>query len=68
MEITIRLRELLMEKNMTQKELSEITGLREATISEIANNSRTTINKEQILIIMKALGIEDLNRIINLTW
>lgn len=68
MELQINLKRLLMEKGITQKELAEITGLREATISEIANNSRTTINKEQLLLIMRTLDIKDINRIINITW
>lgn len=68
MEITIKLKDILKEKNITQKELAEMTGLREATISELANNSRNAINKDHLILIMKALNITDLNRIINLTW
>jgi len=67
-EINIKLKQLLKEKNVTQKELAEKTGLREATISEIANNARTTINKEQIIAIMKALGVKELDKIIELNW
>lgn len=67
-EINIKLKKLLKEKNVTQKELAEKTGLREATISEIANNARTTINKEQIIAIMKALGVKELDKIIELNW
>ncbi|MED4841560.1 helix-turn-helix transcriptional regulator [Weizmannia sp. CD-2023] len=67
-ELNIKLKELLKEKNITQKELAEMTGLREATISEIANNARTTINKEQLLLIMKTLGVKELSKILELNW
>lgn len=66
MDIYIKLKHLLKEKNVTQKELAEKTGLREATISEIANNARSTINKKQLVAIMKALNVKDLNRIMEL--
>lgn len=49
---------------MTQKELAERTELRPNNISEMANNSRTTINKEQLEIVMKELDIQDLNGIL----
>lgn len=62
--IRIKLREILKEKNMTQKELAERTELRPNNISEMANNSRTTINKEQLEIVMKELDIQDLNGIL----
>lgn len=68
MDIYIKLKHLLKEKNVTQKELAEKTGLREATISEIANNARSTINKKQLVAIMKALNVKDLNRIMELRW
>lgn len=68
MDIYIKLKHLLKEKNVTQKELAEKTGLREATISEIANNARSTINKKQLIAIMKALNVKDLNRIMELRW
>lgn len=37
--IKFRLKALLADKNMTQKELSEITGIRPPTISAIATSS-----------------------------
>lgn len=62
--IRIKLKEILKEKNMTQKELAERTDLRPNVLSEMANNSRTTINKEHLEIVMDELGIEDLNEIL----
>lgn len=60
----LRLKAILHERGMTQKELAEITGLREATISEIAANARTTINKKNLAKVMNALDIEDLSEIL----
>lgn len=62
--IRIKLKEILKEQNMTQKELAERTDLRPNVLSEMANNSRTTINKEHLEIVMDELGIEDLNKIL----
>jgi transcriptional regulator with XRE-family HTH domain len=62
------LKRILMERGITQKEFAEMTGLREATISEFANNSRTTINKDQLVVIMKTLGIKDISRIVYINW
>lgn len=60
----LKLKAILHERGMTQKELAEITGLREATISEIAANARTTINKKNLAKVMNALDIEDLSEIL----
>lgn len=66
--LSLTLKRILVERGITQKELAERTGLREATISEFVNNSRSTINKDQLLTIMKALDIKDLSRIIEVHW
>lgn len=60
----ITLKKALEDRGMTQKELAEITGIREATISEIANNTRNVINKVHLGKIMEALNITDLNDIL----
>lgn len=64
--IRVRLRELLKEKGMTQVELSELTGIRPASISDLANDVRKTINKQHLAKIIKALDITDMNRLIEL--
>jgi putative transcriptional regulator len=61
-----KLREILKRKGVTQKELAEMTGIREATISEMVNDSRSVYNKEHIVKVMDALHIEDLNDILEL--
>ena len=62
--LNIKIKQLLKEKGISQKELAERTGLREATISELANNRRDVINKQHLLLIMEELNIDDLNDIV----
>jgi putative transcriptional regulator len=61
-----KLRELLERRGMTQKELAELTGIREATISEMVNDSRSVYNKTHIVKVMDALNVTDLNEILEL--
>lgn len=62
--IYIKLKEVLHERKLTQKELAEMTGIRRAAISEIANNQRSAINKEHIEKIAEVLKITDLSELI----
>lgn len=61
MKLYIRLQEILDERQITQKELANMTQLRTATISELCNNVRTTINRSQLELIAAALEITDAN-------
>lgn len=63
MAIKLRLKELLADRDMTQRELVEKTGLRPNAISEMVNNQRSTINKEHTAIVADALGITDMNEL-----
>jgi transcriptional regulator with XRE-family HTH domain len=58
-----RLKEILEQRGMTQKELAEITELRPNTISEITKNTRDSINRYHLGKIAKALGIKDPNEL-----
>lgn len=60
----LKIREVLEKRGMTQTELAQLTGLRGAAISEMANGSRTVINKSHLGKIMDALDITDLNEIL----
>ena len=53
--ITIRLRALLGERNMSQSELSRITKIRPSTISDLCNNNSNFIKLEHIDLICTAL-------------
>lgn len=61
--ISIRLKKILKERNMTQKELSELTGIREGTISSIARASKRSISYEYLVKIANALNITDINEL-----
>lgn len=66
MAVYVRLAELLKERNMTQKQLAEETGLRPATISEIVNNQRSAINRDHMSRICEVLKIEDIGDLITM--
>ncbi|MCP8970144.1 helix-turn-helix domain-containing protein [Ectobacillus ponti] len=60
----IKIRELLARRGMNQKDLALVTGLREATISEMVNDTRTSYNKKNLLRIMEALKVTDISEIL----
>ena len=62
--IRIRLREVLDERGMTQKELAERTGLRPNTVSMLCRDAVTAISKDTLSRIMKALDIRNVSEII----
>ena len=64
--VRIRLKELLDERDIKQKQLAEMTGIRESTISDIVRGSRTVINYEHLAKIAEALEIKDIRDIIEL--
>jgi putative transcriptional regulator len=61
--LKVRLDEILKERNMTQKKLAEISGLRENTISEITKNIRESVNRKHIGKIANALEIKEINEL-----
>jgi putative transcriptional regulator len=61
MELTVKLKEVLNERGMSQVELAKKTGLTRTVISELATNRRTSINREHITKVLQALEITDLN-------
>lgn len=64
--IHVRLKEILDERKLTQKQLSEMTNIKQATISEIANDQRSTINKKHLETIIDTLEITDISEIIEI--
>jgi len=66
MKVNVRLNEVLKERNMTQKELSELTKIRPASISDLCNNVRTAINREHLAKVAEALNITDIRELIEL--
>ncbi|KOO48963.1 helix-turn-helix domain-containing protein [Viridibacillus arvi] len=59
----IKVDDLLKERNLTQKDLANMTGMRIGTISEIINGKGISINKVQIMAIMVALRVTNLSDI-----
>jgi putative transcriptional regulator len=67
-QIRIKVKEILEARGLNQKQFSELVGLREATISEIANGQRSTLNKKHLCLIATALQVEDINELIEFVW
>lgn len=64
--IIVKLEGLLESRSMTQRNLVELTGLRAATVSELVNNQRSTINKEHLIRICDVLDIDDISKLIEI--
>ncbi|WP_246027666.1 helix-turn-helix domain-containing protein [Lysinibacillus antri] len=65
MELEIKLKQLLKERNMEQKELAALTGLSNRTISELATNKTERIPKTAICKIAEVLEINDIREILD---
>lgn len=63
LEVKFKLKEILEERNMTQKQLAKLSNVREATISEIIRGSRTVINFKHLSAIAEALDIKDIEKL-----
>ncbi|SOC12958.1 DNA-binding Xre family transcriptional regulator [Ureibacillus xyleni] len=65
MEIEVKLKQLLKQRNMKQIELANLTGLTPRSISELANNQVERIPRKALLKIAEALSITDIREIID---
>lgn len=63
MGLRVRLKELLKERNLTQKELAQMAGLTEAQVSIIAANRTQTINRDHLFKIATALNEKEFERL-----
>ena len=63
--IKLKVKDLLEERNITQKKLAQIAGIRESTISDIVRGTRTVINFEHLSRVAEALEIDDISKIID---
>lgn|GEM_PF-6131727 len=64
--IVVKLDEHLKINNFKQKQFAEISGLREATISQLVNNKYDRIQLTHLLQVMEALNITDFNKILEI--
>lgn len=63
--IELKVKEAIEKRGITQKKLSEMSGIRESTISDIVRGTRTVINFEHLSKIAEALEISDITELIN---
>lgn len=63
--IKLKVKNLLEEYNITQKNLAQSSGIRESTISDIVRGTRTVINFEHLSKIAEALQIHDITKLID---
>lgn len=63
--VKLKVKELLEERNITQKKLAQIFGIRESTISDIVRGTRTVINFEHLSKIAEALEIDNISQLID---
>lgn len=64
--IQLKIKKLLLERNMTQNKLSELSGVPPATLSDIVNDKRSSVNKYHLARIAEALGVDDINELIEI--
>ena len=63
--VKLKVKELLEERNITQKKLAQISGIRESSISDIVRGTRTVINFEHLSKIAEALEIDNISQLID---
>lgn len=63
--IRLKLRELLNERGISQKELAKMSGIRESTISEMCRNARSGVNFTHLSKVAEALNISDITELID---
>ena len=64
--VIVKINELLQQENISLRELSRLTDIRHAALSELANQKRQNINFSHIEKIADDLNIEDIRDIITI--
>ena len=59
------MKDALDKRELSQKRLAEMSGIRESTISDIVRGTRTVINFEHLSKIAEALEITDIRELID---
>ncbi|WP_179030595.1 helix-turn-helix domain-containing protein [Paenibacillus kribbensis] len=62
--IRLKLNEVMAQRGLTQTQLSELSGVRQAAISEMSRNIREQINLKTLVKIADALEINDISELI----
>ncbi|MFD1067622.1 helix-turn-helix domain-containing protein [Oceanobacillus locisalsi] len=64
--IVVKIKELLIKNDISLRELSRLTDIRHATLSELSNHRRENINFQHIVKIAESLDIHDIREIVDL--
>lgn len=64
--VRIKISNLLKKRRMTQMELSKLTNIRQAAISEMSRNDREKVDLHHLERIANALKIDDMNELITI--
>ena len=64
--IKVKIHELINQRGISLRELSRLTDIRHATLSELANHKRQNINFHHIEKIADTLELDDIREIIDL--
>jgi len=63
--VIVKIHELTKEKGISLRELSRLTDIRHAALSELANQKRQNINFKHIEKIAETFNIEDIREIVD---
>ena len=63
--VKLKVKDALDKRELSQKRLAEMSGIRESTISDIVRGTRTVINFENLSKIEEALEITDIRELID---
>ena len=63
--VKLKEKDALEKRELSQKRLAEMSGIRESTISDIVRGTRTVINFEHLSKIAEALEITDIRELID---
>ena len=66
--VHFRLAEIMQERHLTQNDLHKLTGIRLATISEMSNAKKLSINVAHLVAIMSALRIQDVRELVDIKF
>lgn len=66
LKVKVKIKELLIQHNISLRELSRLTDIRHAVLSELSNQKRENINFSHIEHIAQVLYITDIREIIDL--
>ena len=66
--VNFRLAEIMQERQLTQNDLHKLTGIRLATISELANAKKLSINVTHLVALMSALRIQDVRELVDIQF